>query len=303
MAKFQDYLKNIFWVLLILQFAPPVFKSIQKEWTDYAEPKNKIGLVLLNSCIMSSSRWNKELKKFFKDPEIKAILIKIESGGGAAGSTQAIFQEILQLKKEFPKPIVAYAENICASGAYQIAAATDHIVATSSALVGSIGAKLATQFKVKELLQNYKVQSHAIAAGDYKNCLDPFVDFTDDQKKMLQELVNDCYDQFSQDIMKYRHLSMSDKNIWADGKIFTGNEALKLKLIDEIGNQTTAINFIKTQILHADREIELVKIPAPSKWQQWLHPDADQDDDVQCSLATSIWQSFFHFIGKKGLEF
>lgn len=302
MAKFQDYLKNIFWVLLILQFVPTVFKTVHKEWTDYSEPKNKVGLILLSNCITTSSAYNKQLTKFFKDPEIKAILIKIESGGGAAGSSQAIFQEIIQLKAKYPKPIVSYAENICASGAYQIAAATDHIVATSGALVGSVGAKLATQFKVKELLQSYKVQSHAISAGDYKNCLDPFVDFTDDQKKMLQDLVNDCYLQFLQDIAKYRHLNMADKNVWAEGKVFTGNEALKLKLIDEIGNQTTAIDFIKKQILHEDREVELIKVASPSKWQQWMHPDADTDD-AQCSMSTSIWQSLFNFLENRGLNF
>ena len=302
MAKFQDYLKNIFWVLLILQFAPPVFKSIQKEWTEYVEPKNKVGLVLLNTCIMSSSRWNKELKKFFKDPEIKAILIKIDSGGGAAGASQAIFQEILNLKSQYPKPVISYVENICASGAYQVACATDHIVATSSSLVGSIGAKIATQFKLKELLQNYKVQPHAIAAGEYKNCLDPFVDFTEEQKAMLQSVVQDCYVQFVQDVAKCRHLNLAEKNIWADGKIFTGNEAFKLKLVDEIGNQTTAIDYISKNILHADREVELVKIPAPSRFEQWLHPDPDHDD-MECSLATSIWQSLFNFAEKQGLRF
>src|SRR3990167_9141939 len=147
MAKFQDYIKNIFWVLLVLQFAPPVFKSIRKQWLDYVEPKNKIGLVVMNSVINSSSSWNKQLTKFFKDPEIKAILIKMDSPGGAAGSSQAIFQEILTLKQQYPKPIVTYFENMCASGGYYIACTTDHIVATSSALVGSIGSKIATQFK------------------------------------------------------------------------------------------------------------------------------------------------------------
>jgi protease IV len=304
MAKFQDYLKNIFWVLLILQFAPPVFKTIQQEWSDYAEPKNKIGLIFLNGCIMSSSRWNKQFKKFFKDPEIKAILIKIESGGGAAGSCSAIFAEILQLKKEYPKPIVAYAENICASGGYQIACAADHIVATGSAVIGSVGAKFVTQFKVKEFLQNYKIKPEAISSGAYKNCTDPFADFTDDQKKMLQEMSDDCYEHFAQDIAQCRHLNMANKNIWAEGKIFTGNEALKLKLIDELGNQTTAIDFVKKQILHADREIELVKIPAPSKWQQWLHPDSEEDDDdMQCSFATSFWQSLFNFVDRQGIRF
>ncbi|MBP6892562.1 signal peptide peptidase SppA [Candidatus Babeliales bacterium] len=303
MAKFQEYLKNIFWIILILQFAPSIFRSISKQWSDHVEPKNKVGLVLMNSMICASSNWNKQLTKLFKDPEIKAILIKIDSGGGAAGSSQAIFQEILQLKVQYPKPIVAYAENVCASGAYQIATATDHIVATGSALIGSIGAKFSTLFKLKEFAQNYKIGSHAIASGDCKNCLDLFVDLTDEQKKMLQAMVNDCYEQFAQDVAKQRHLNMTDKNCWAEGKVFTGNEALRLKLIDEVGNQTTAINFIKKQILHADREIEFVRIPGPSRFERWMHPESDEDDDMECRLATSLWQGLFNTLQKSEIRF
>lgn len=308
MSKFQDYLKNIFWIIVILQFTPPLFKSIKKQWTDHVEPKNKVGLIHLNSTIMSSTGWNQKLTKFFKDPEIKAILLKIDSPGGAAGSAQAICQEILNLKKEYPKPIVTYAENICASGAYYIAATTDYIVATNSALIGSIGSKIATQFKLKEFAQNYKVQPYTVSSGSYKNALDPFVDMTDDQKKMMQELVDDSYDQFANDIAKYRHLNVAQKNLWGEGKIFTGNEALGLKLIDETGNQTVALNYIKKQILHADREIELIKIQGPSKFQKFFNPDADEDtDDIDNSIgnciAQSIWQGLSHASNKQGLMF
>ena len=116
-------------------------------------------------------------------------------------------------------------------------------------------------------------------------------------------MVNDCYDQFAQDVAKQRHLSLSDKSNWAEGKVFSGNEALRLKLIDEVGNQTTAINFIKKQILHADREIEFVRIPGPSRFQRWMHPEADEDDDMECSLATSLWQGFFNVVQKSEIRF
>ncbi len=302
MAKFQDYLKNIFWIILILQFAPSIFQSISKQWSDHIEPKNKVGLVVFSCVIQSSTQWNKQLTKLFKDPEVKAIMLKMDSGGGAAGATQAIFQEILQLKTQYPKPVVSYVENICASGAYQIASASDYIVATSSSIVGSIGAKFPTQFKLKEFVQNYKVQPYSVASGDFKNCLDPFSDFTVEQKNMLQGLVNDCYEQFVQDVARQRHLNVVDKNVWADGKVFTGNEALRLKLVDEVGNQTTALNFIKKEILHADREIEFVKIPGPSRFEKWMHPESDEDDDAQCSLATSLWQGLFNILSKQGIS-
>ncbi|MFA5998741.1 MAG: signal peptide peptidase SppA [Candidatus Babeliales bacterium] len=312
MAKFTDYLKNIFWVLLILQFASPVFKTVKKQLSEYSEPKNKVGFLNFQSVIKSSNRWNKQLKKFFKDPEVKAILIKMDCPGGAAGSSQAICQEILYLKKQYPKPIITYTENVCASGAYYIAATTDYIIATNSSLVGSIGAKLSTQIKVKELLKDWKIQTYDIASGNYKNAGDPLSDMTEEQKTMLKDIVNESYEQFASDIAKYRHLPIAQKDIWANGKIFTGNEALKLKLVDEIGNQTTALEYIKKQILHSDREIELIKVKTPSTWKKLLHPndtDSDDDDDDEVensmsdSLANSFWNSFFVFAHKQGVTF
>lgn len=291
MIKVSDMLKNAFWILLLIQMAPPIINKLSQKIFDTVEPKNKVGLVLINSAITSSTTWNKQLKKFFKDPEIKAILLKLDSPGGAAGSSEAICKEILDLKKEFPKPIVAYAENICASGAYMIAATTDYIVAPSSAIIGNIGAKISTQFKLKELLEKYDIKTHSISSGAYKNALDPFTDLTPEQQKMLQDLTNDSYKNFVTDVSKLRHLNSNEQNIWADGKIFTGNDALKLRLIDEIGNQSTALYYIKKHILHEDREIDLIKAATPSKLEKLLHPDADEDDDdIQNKLSMSLNQ-------------
>jgi protease IV len=305
MAKFQDYIKSIFYILLVLQFAPMVFKTIHKQWSDHVEPKNKVGLICLDSIICSSVRWNKQLLQFFKDSEIKAILLKIDCPGGAAGSTQAIAEEIAYLKQKYPKPIVAYIENIGASGGYEIAASTDFVVSTGSALVGSIGAKIPTQFKVKEFLQNYKIQTQEFASSPYKNAGDPFTDSNPEQIKMLQAVVDEGAQQFVATIAQLRHLDLAQKSVWADGKIFSGAIALKLKLIDALGNQRTALDFIKNHILHADREIELIKIPGPSKIQKLFGAtdDCDCDDDMQNSFATSMWRSLFYVLQKQNLQY
>lgn len=279
MIKFSDMLKNAFLILLLIQIAPPIINKLSQKIFDTVEPKNKVGLILINSAITCSTTLNRQLKKFFKDPEIKAILIKLDSPGGAAGSSEAICKEIIDLKKEFPKPVVAYSENICASGAYMIASTTDYIVAPNSAIIGNIGAKLCTQFKLKDLLEKYDIKTHSISSGSYKNALDPFTDLTEEQKQMLQNVTDNSYKQFVADVSKLRHLNSNDQNIWANGKIFTGHEALKLRLIDEVGNQSTALHYIKKHILHEDREIELIKAYAPSRLEKLLHPDADEDND------------------------
>ncbi|MCX5923587.1 MAG: signal peptide peptidase SppA [Candidatus Dependentiae bacterium] len=303
MSKVSDTLKNIFWVLLIIQFAVPVFKGLKKQWSDHVEPKNKVGMIVMSSVITSSARYNKQLKEFFKDNEIKAILIKMDCPGGAAGSTQAICQEIINLKKQYPKPIVSYSENLCASGAYQVAANTDYIVASGSSLVGSIGAKLGTQMRFKKLLDAYNVETVDISSGSYKNSCDPLAEITKQQKDMLQQLTDDCYEQFVADIVRCRHLSVDQKDVWANGKIFTGHQAFGLKLIDEIGNQTTALDYIKKQILHSDREIELIKKAQPSILQKIMHSDDESDDELGCNVSTSIWGSLFSFLQKQSVSF
>ncbi len=305
MSKFSEIIKNAFWVLLLIQIAPPIINKISRKVFETVEPKNKVGLVVINSTITSSATWNKQLKKFFKDSEIKAILIKFDSPGGAAGSSEAISQEIRALKKEYPKPIVSYAENICASGAYMIAAVTDYIVAPHSALIGSIGAKISTQFKFKELFEKYDVKTHSISSGSHKNATDPFVPMSQDQEKMLQAVTDSSYEHFAADISKHRHLNINEKNIWADGKIFTGTEALKLNLIDEIGNQSTALNYIKKHILHEDREIDLIKIAAPSKLEKLLYPERDEEDDdeMQNKLEASFWKASQNFLAKYQISF
>lgn len=280
MFKISEYAKTAFWIILLLQLSSPILKKMSRNLFDTVEPKNKVGYLILNDAICSSAKINSQLKKFFKDSDIKAILLKIDSPGGAAGSSEAISQEIINLKKEFPKPIVTYSENICASGAYQIAAATDYIICTNSALVGSIGTKFSTIFKLNDTLEKYDVKMHSVSSGSYKNSTDPFVAMTEQQQAMLQELTDNSYQQFVSDICKYRHLNLSQQSCWAEGKIFTGKTALKLKLIDEIGNMSTALQYIRHKILHTDREIELIKPCSPSRLEQWLYPDEENDDDT-----------------------
>jgi protease-4 len=301
MAKFSEYIKSIFYVILILQFAPMLFKSIHKQWNDYADPKNKVGMIYFNRIIMSSACWNKQLTQFFKDPEIKAILLKMDCPGSAGGASEAIFNEIIHLKQKYPKPIVTYIENLGASGGYQVAACTDYIVSTSSALVGSIGSKMKTMYTVKDLLENYKVQTYEFASSPYKNAGDPLTEMTSEQKKMIQDLVDDGAREFASQVAQARHLNLAEQKQWGDGKIFTGAEALKLKLVDLIGNQTTAIEYIKKQILHADREIELIRIPGPSKLQQFLHPDDYDEDEIENSVGYSFWSSLFHVVQKSSM--
>jgi len=255
---FFDYLKNIFIIFIFLQIAPSMIKNIKKQYGRIISPKSRVGVINVKGVLYNSDFYNKHLNKFFKNKDIKAILVKMDCPGGASGTAQSIFNEIRSLKKQYNKPIVTLVENICASGGYYIACATDYIVAPPSAIVGSIGSAFQYLFQLKEFIEQYKIGYKSITAGKYKTTADPFVDMTPEQEKLLQAVLDNSYNQFTFDVAKNRKLSSKGKEQWAEGKILTGNQALKLGLIDKTGSAFDATEVIKEKALIED-EIEWVK--------------------------------------------
>ncbi|MCK5633305.1 signal peptide peptidase SppA, partial [bacterium] len=230
-----------------------------KQYSSYIMPRTKIATIDIKGIIYDSNKYNKQLNKYFKNNDIKAILIKMECAGSAAGTAQSIFNEINILKKEYPtKPIVTLVENICTSGGFYIACATDSIVAPASALIGSIGSNLPYLFQLQEFMEEYKIKYTTIKAGKYKNAADPFTNITPEEQAMLQSVIDDSYDQFMNDVVKTRRVSLNNKHEWAEGKIFSGRQALKLGLIDIIGSSRNAIDILKDKAL-IKGEIEWIK--------------------------------------------
>jgi len=298
MAKITKYIKTFFLIFLFVQIAPSIISHINNQWTYHLESRNRIGYININGQIDNSSFYRKHLNNYFKDSSIKAILLRIESGGGAAGSCQALAFDIEHLKKEFPKPIITYTENMCTSGAYEIAAATDHIVTTGSAVIGSIGAKITTLFKVQDFLKEHNITCEEIASGSFKNSLSPFSDLTEEQKSMLQSLADNTYQQFSKEVASKRHLQLNKIDQWGQGKVFTGQQAYDFKLVDSIGSKTTAINLIKKNIIPSDRKIEWVTPPAKSRFSMLWNDDNDEDDNID-AIQASLFDSFFTSLFKQ----
>lgn len=259
MAKLSDTIKTVLLVLIALQLAPVLLHSIKQKYTKLLEPRSQVGYLAVKGLLYDSGYYTKHLKKFFENSDIKAIVLKIESPGGASGTAESIAHEIDVLKKEHPKPIICYSENICTSGAYYVAAATDYIIAAPSTLVGSIGTSIPAQFKVNELMKWLKVHYELIKSGEYKSATDPFVDMTPEQKALLQGLATDSHQNFIEYIKKHRHaLSSIDTKEWAEAQIFTGRQALQKKLIDQIGSKSDAVKKIK-ELGIIDGKIEWIK--------------------------------------------
>jgi protease IV len=279
MAKMSDYLKNIFFILLLLQFAPPLLQSLKKQYGKFLEPHTKVGYLSIKGLIMNSSWYIHSLKKFFEDKEIKAILLFIESPGGAAGSAEAIAHEIELLKKEYPKPIITLSENIVASGGYYIASSTDYIITPPSALVGSVGVFIPGRFKLQDFIEGHKIYYNVIKSGDYKALGDPFINPTPEQNALLQSVADSSYTNFITHVSKHRpKLSLDTAPTWANGKIFTGTQALKLNLIDQVGSKSDTIKKIKEMAI-IEGKISWVKPKKTTGFWSLLSSDYGNNND------------------------
>lgn len=271
MSKINDYLKTAIFAMIIVLIAPSTISHIQYQWASNLESRNKIGHICINGPINSSSTYRKYLIQYFKDNSIKAILLKIESSGGAPGSCQALAFDIESLKKEFPKPIITYTENMCCAGAYEIATATDHIVTAGSAVIGDIGTSITTIYQVEEFLKLHNETTKKPtniaseeAASAIQTSVNPFTNMTKEQRAMLQSVADNSYQQLAKEIASKRHLQLNKIDQWGGGKLFTGQQAYDLKLVDALGSKRTAINLIKKNIIPSDRMIEWVTPPAQS---------------------------------------
>ena len=112
MSGFLKFMLNLAAVLIFIQWLPSLFDGIKKTYQHFASSKSKVGVVCINEMISDADCYRSSIKKFFKDPSIKAVLLKIDSGGGYSGTSQALYLDIEEFKKEFPKPVIAFSEKI-----------------------------------------------------------------------------------------------------------------------------------------------------------------------------------------------
>lgn len=283
-----DYAKYALFTLLFLSIVPGIVNNIGKQYKELLEPKTQVGVIELDGILTDSTPINTQLTKLFKDPQIKAIMLKIDCNGSSAGTGYAIYHEIIELKKKFHKPVIALVENICASGGYWIASATDHIIASSTAIVGSIGVTFQYLFEFPKLLEQYNIGYHSIVAGEYKATGDSFKAMTQQEKELLQSVIDDTYKQFTQSVAQSRNLPMNTINDWANGKIFTGHQAQALGLIDQVGSLQDAIEVIKEKTLVIG-DIKWIKQPSSHGLLRYLFDTNEQDDVSMRSCINAMY--------------
>lgn len=200
----------------------------------------KVAVIRIEGVILDSRETVEELRRFRENPSIKAVVLRIDSPGGGVVPSQEIYTEVLKARKEGRLTVVASMGNLAASGGYYIASATDKIVANPGTLTGSIGVIMELA-NVQGLLEKVGVQSVVIKSGRYKDLASPFRAMSDEDRALLQSVLDDVHDQFIQAVAAGRALKVEDVRDLADGRIFTGRQARTARLVDELGDLQDAI--------------------------------------------------------------
>jgi protease-4 len=199
----------------------------------------KVAIIDLHGTITNSADIIRQLKKYSKDSSVPAIVLDINSPGGGVAPSQEIYEE-MKKAKENGKRIVASMGSVGASGGYYVACAADTIIANPGTLTGSIGALL--EFPVaEELFKKIGLRFEVVKSGEFKDVGTYNRRMTDAERKLLQSVIDDTYDQFVEVLVENRNLSEEEALKIADGSIFTGRQAKKLGLVDELGDLEDAI--------------------------------------------------------------
>jgi len=218
--------------------------------------KPQIGVLQIKGVILDAQDYLIAIKEMNQKNSIKAIVVRIDSPGGSVGASQEIFEELKKTKRK--KPVVVSMGNVAASGGLYVALGGNKIFASPGTITGSIGVVLEIP-NIEKLLEKIGVETETIKSGTYKDTGSIYRPLTSEEKKYLTEKVKIVHDQFIKAISEERKIPIEKVRNFADGRIFTGEEALSLGLIDRVGNFWDAVEEAKK--LAKIPEAKLVFLP------------------------------------------
>ncbi len=216
--------------------------------------RDRIGVVNVDGVITDSFEITQNLEEFGRDDSIVAVVLRIDSPGGGVAASQEIYDAVLELRKN--KKVVASMGSVAASGGLLIACAADKIVANPGTITGSISAIM--QFaNIEELLGKIGVKSSVVKSGPYKDIGSPTREMTSEERQIIQEIVDDIYNQFVDVIVEGRNLPREKVLAIADGRVFTGRRAKELGLVDQLGDLSSAAK-MASELAGRDGKYELI---------------------------------------------
>ena len=219
--------------------------------------ENRIALIRVEGVILDAQTTIGDLKRFSENPLVKAIVLRIDSPGGGVVPSQEIHDAVKRVKNKSNKAIIASMGTVAASGGYYIAAATDRIIANPGTLTGSIGV-IMEMANVEGLLKKVGVEGIVIKSGRFKDVGSPLRKMSEEERKLMQSVMDDVHQQFIQAVADGRSLEISEVQPLADGRIFTGRQAKEARLVDELGDLDDAIH-LAADIVGIEGEPKIVE--------------------------------------------
>lgn len=243
MAKRSDFILGtviVVSVLLFLVFVTYMFwMVVGRGGLTLTSAGDRVALVELVGPINSSEGIVRQLKKYKENDSVPAIVLRINSPGGGVAASQEIYQEVLRAR-DAGKTVVASLSSVAASGGYYVACAADTIMANPGTLTGSIGVILEFP-NTEELFQKIGIRFEVVKSGEFKDIGSPVREMTDRERELLQEMIDDTYDQFVGVVAADRELDREEVLQYADGRVFTGRQGVGYGFIDVLGDYEDAI--------------------------------------------------------------
>ncbi len=240
---------------------------------------DKIAIVEVKGVITQSSAVIEELQQYLSDEGVKAIILRVDSPGGGVGPSQEIYREIMRIKSTSKRKVVTSMGSVAASGGYYIASASDLIVANPGTITGSIGVIM--QFSnFEELLKKIGIKGVVLKSGEHKDIGSPFREMTPEEKRIMQEVLDNVHEQFIQAVADGRKLDRSKVAQIADGRILTGEQAKNLGLVDQLGNLQDTIDITAKMAGIAGKPNVLYPKKKLSIWELLMRESASAVVDV-----------------------
>lgn len=271
-------------VLLIVTMAVLIFWRPEiKDLFSFGSPK--FGVVRINGLISDSGKVNDWIEELRKDKKIQGVILRVNSAGGVVGPSQEIYQAITRLAQT--KPVVASMSSVAASGGYYVCLGADQIIANPGTLTGSIGVKLSLT-NMHKLIQKLGIEDDTIVSGKYKDAGSPFKSLSSSEKEYFQSLIQDMHAQFVEHVAAGRNMTVENVQQVADGRAFTGRQAMDLGLVDHLGGMHKALNTLK-QLTGIKGQVRLKQGPEPEKsLLSWILGFSMQE--ILEKLSASEWQ-------------
>lgn len=267
--------------ILLLDISGPISERDQTSLLGTLTEVNQVALL------------HEELKKAREDKKIKAVVLKINSPGGTVTASDIIYHELRTFKEDTGLPLLVAMMDLAASGGYYIAMAADKVIAHPTTTTGSIGV-IMLKFNLEGLMEKIGVEAETIKAGEKKNILSPFHKLSPENEIILQQTIDSFYQKFIDIIAASRpQLTKEQITLAADGRIYTAQQALELKLIDGIGYLEDVFDLAKKEAGLDKAKVILYARPSEYRPNMYAHSMASQSSSP-LSLSGRLSPQFFY---------